>query len=51
MHLGKWELILNDIIRADPVFFVVVIDVVSRVRVNDFLNAEFVIVVQTYAFR
>jgi hypothetical protein len=51
MHLGKWELIRNDVIRADPVFFVVVIDVVPRVRVNDFRNVEFVIVVQTYAFR
>jgi hypothetical protein len=51
MHLGKRELIRDDVVRADPVFFVIVIDVVPRVRVNDFRNAESVIVVQTNAFR
>jgi hypothetical protein len=51
MYLGEWELIRDDVVRADPVFFVVVIDVVSRVRVDDFRNVEFVIVVLMYSFR
>jgi hypothetical protein len=51
IHLGEWELTRDDVVRADPVFFAVDTDVVPCVRVDDFRNAEFVIVVQTYSFR
>jgi hypothetical protein len=51
IHLGERELIRDDVVCADPVFLGVVIDIVSRVTVDDFRNAELVIVVQTYSFR
>jgi hypothetical protein len=51
IQLGERELICDDVVRALPVFFIVLIDTVPRVRVYDFRNAEFVIIVQTYSFR
>jgi hypothetical protein len=51
IHPGEQELIHGDVVRADPVFFVVFIDILPRVRVDDFRNAELVIVVKTYSFR
>jgi hypothetical protein len=44
-------MICGDVVRVNPVLFVVVIDIVPRVRVDDFRNAELVVVVQTYSFR
>jgi hypothetical protein len=37
-------MIRDDVVRADPVFFVVVIDIIPCVRVDDFRKAEFIIV-------